>query len=251
MQNEDDDFEDGVEGDTALSAARAAERMERLKWIQERKQLEVEQAQQEQQEHEAEVDTRVETDGTSRVAAPIRRFNSRAAPALAAFSRQLSGVKPSAVPKINTEAEAGADGGEEVDPATGAAGGAKRWRNKVNAATAFSLTRRSNSMLGGSSLRGPGGQPDVEEVGGGKDKEGKIAITRNFFFQKIQKDDPNAIVDEAPVSNLLPLPPGASTGTVAPKRSSTGAGFTKRKGSAGGAAPMKRQKSTLLSALTD
>lgn len=147
MQNEDDDFEDGVEGDTALSAARAAERMERLKWIQERKQLEVEQAQQEQQEHEAEVDTRVETDGTSRVAAPIRRFNSRAAPALAAFSRQLSGVKPSAVPKINTEAEAGADGGEEVDPATGAAGGAKRWRNKVNAATAFSLTRSCSRLF--------------------------------------------------------------------------------------------------------
>jgi len=63
-------------------------------------------------------------------------------------------------------------------------------------------------MLGGASLRGSDGQLDAEEVGS-KDKEGKIAITRNFFFQKLQKDDPNAIVDEAPVSNMLPLPPGA------------------------------------------
>jgi len=134
MQNEDDDFEDAADGDTTMSAAHAAERMERLKWIQGRKQLENEQAQQEQEKNDAEVDIRVETDGTSRGAAPIRRFNSRSAPALSAFSRQLSGVKPSAAPKI----EIGGEEGEDADPVAAAAGGAKRWRKVSNA---FSLTR--------------------------------------------------------------------------------------------------------------
>ena len=68
----------------------------------------------------------------------------------------------------------------------------------------------------------------------------------NFFFQKIRGDKDDDKKEPESNFNALPLPPGASMGIVAKKTSSTGAGFMKRK-SLANAAPMKRQKSVLLS----
>lgn len=65
--------------------------------------------------------------------------------------------------------------------------------------------RRGNSMLGGVSVRGAGAQQDTGTAG--KEKEGKIGLTRNFFFEKLKQDVPRE--EEPPPSNLLPLPPGA------------------------------------------
>jgi hypothetical protein len=65
--------------------------------------------------------------------------------------------------------------------------------------------RRGNSMLGGVSGRGAGAQQDTGTAG--KEKEGKIGLTRNFFFEKLKQDVPRE--EEPPPSNLLPLPPGA------------------------------------------
>ena len=135
--SQDDDLDDGLSGD--VGADRAAERLERLKWLQERRQLEVEQAQQDLQEQDADaVEHRADADGATR--APIRRFHSRTAPALVAFSRQLSGVNPNGAPKAPAAASAGGDTVEEVNEAVSTETGdaAKRWR-KLNAV--MKLTR--------------------------------------------------------------------------------------------------------------
>lgn len=138
LQSQEDELEEGLERDPATQAARAAERIERLKWLQERKQLEVEQAQAEieQEQEGAEADTRVEADASSR--ATIRRHNSRAGPSLSAFSRQLSRVYPAAAPRA-AAADAEAGGGdvkESEERAQGADNGARRWR-RVNAAVSL------------------------------------------------------------------------------------------------------------------
>jgi hypothetical protein len=133
LQSQEDELEEGMEGDPATQAARAAERIERLKWLQERKQLEVEEAQAEieQEQEGAEADARVDADTSSR--ATIRRHNSRAGPSLSAFSRQLSGVYPATSSKAAAAgAEAGGgDSKESGDGVHGAGNGASRWR-KVN-----------------------------------------------------------------------------------------------------------------------
>jgi hypothetical protein len=207
IASQEDGFEDGQEGDAGADQALALARMERLKWLAERKQLEVQQAQQEQEQQEAEV---VEADGSSRTT--IRRGNSRAAPALLAFSRQLSGVNPSAAPKANAEAPAGGESedapAEKVAEDTGA--GAKRWR-KVNAVLRLGMIG-VGSMRG--SLRGPGMRPEKETGGAKDDKEGsgKITMGKNFFFEKSKKvdddEEKNGIKEEA-ASSRNPLPPGA------------------------------------------
>jgi hypothetical protein len=67
-------------------------------------------------------------------------------------------------------------------------------------------------MLGGASLRGPGGQPDADDgAGKGKEgKEGKVSVASNYFFQKAKRDeddkDPN---QDASLANVPQLPPGA------------------------------------------
>jgi hypothetical protein len=144
----DDDLDELPEGDAAAMAARAAARMERLRWIAERKQLEAEQAQLESEEQAAAMDIRVEADG----AAPVRRFNSRAAPSLAAFSRQLSGVFPSAPPpkvSTNTEGEAGAGvAAEETTTGEGAAGSASASAEGLGSSVGKRWTALRGTFLG-------------------------------------------------------------------------------------------------------
>ena len=73
-------------------------------------------------------------------------------------------------------------------------------------------------MLGGASLRGAGAQQDVSSAG--RDKEGRIGLSRNFFFEKLKQDD-KPREEEAPASTLLPLPPGARS--LSPRRQAQGA----------------------------
>jgi hypothetical protein len=135
LEQQGEDLDEGLEGDAAVSAARAAERMERLKWIQEQRLLEVEKAQKELEEQEALAEARAEGVNVSRPGAPIRRFNSRSAPALAAFSRQLSTMAQTSAPKPGATVEAGVG---ETAGAEGAAAGssARRWR-KIGAAVSI------------------------------------------------------------------------------------------------------------------
>jgi hypothetical protein len=215
IATQDDDLEDGQEGDAGVNQALATARLERLKWLAERKQLEVQQAQEEQEQQEAEVvEPRVEPDGANR--ATIRRNVSRSVPTLLAFSRQLSGVNPSAAPKANAEASAGGEGGDAaVEQAAAdkeAGAGARRWR-KVNAVLKLGALG-AGSIRG--SLRGPGMRPDKETSGAKdeKDGSGKITMGKNFFFEKSKKVDDeedkerNGIKDEAGSSRLT-LPPGS------------------------------------------
>lgn len=225
IATQDDDFEDGQEGDAGVNQALAAARLERFKWLAERKQLEVQQAQEEQEQQEAEVvDSRVEADGANR--ATIRRNVSRSVPTLLAFSRQLSGVNPSAANpsaaiKAIDEAPAGGEGGDTIvekgDADKGAGAGARRWR-KVNAVLKLGAMG-AGSIRG--SLRGPGIWPD-KETGGARDEKdgnGKVTMGKNFFFEKSKKVDDeedkekNGIKDEAG-SSRLPLPPGSRLLTV-------------------------------------
>ncbi len=220
IATQDDDLEDGQEGDAGVNQALVTARLERLKWLAERKQLEVQQAQEEQEQQEAEVvDPRVEADGANR--ATIRRNVSRSVPTLLAFSRQLSGVNPSAAPKANAESPAGGEGGdaavEQAAADKGAGAGARRWR-KVNAVLKLGALG-AGSIRG--SLRGPGMRPD-KETGGAKDERdgsGKVTMGKNFFFEKSKKVDDeedkekNGIKDEAG-SSRLPLPPGSRLLTV-------------------------------------
>lgn len=134
LEQQGEDLDESLEGDAAVSAARAAERMERLKWIQEQRLLEVEKAQKEQEEQQALGEARLEASNAGRPGAPIRRFNSRSAPALAAFSRQLSTMAQASAPKPGAAAKAGRVETAGTAPAEGAAAGsAGRWR-KIGAA---------------------------------------------------------------------------------------------------------------------
>jgi hypothetical protein len=215
IPTQEDDLEDGQEGDAGVNQALATRRLERLKWLAERKQLEVQQAQEEQDQQEAEVvEPRVEPDGANRTT--IRRNVSRSVPALLAFSRQLSGVNPSAAPKATAETPAGGEGGdaavEQAAADKGAGAGARQWR-KVNAVLKLGALG-AGSIRG--SLRGPDMRPDKETSGAKdeKDGSGKITMGKNFFFEKSKKVDDeedkekNGIKDEAG-SSRLPLPPGS------------------------------------------
>jgi hypothetical protein len=115
-------------------------------------------------------------------------------------------------------------------------------------------------MLGVGSVARAGGKQETETGAASKEKEGKIGISRNFFFQTVRRDGADIIQDQPLTSNALPLPPGArslrllalafqhiianlllltvllcfaSTGQV-PKRSTTGAAFTTKRKSSGG-----------------
>ena len=153
---------------------------------QEQKLAEVRERQRELQEQE-----QADMEGSAPVggAAPIRRFNSRAAPALAAFSRQLSGVHagsattPKAAPATVVVGDGSGAGVEEpadanvADATVVTAGAAKRWGTLKSAMTLGRAGRGKSLLGGGASLRGTGGLTEAEEASG-KDKDGKVAVVR-------------------------------------------------------------------------
>ena len=148
---------------------------------QEQKLAEARELQRELQEQE-----QADMEGSAPVggAAPIRRFNSRAAPALAAFSRQLSGVHagsattPKAAPATIVVGDGSGAGVEEpADATVVTAGAAKRWGTLKSAMTLGRAGRGKSLLGGGASLRGTGGLTEAEEASG-KDKDGKVAVVR-------------------------------------------------------------------------
>ena len=64
-------------------------------------------------------------------------------------------------------------------------------------------------MLGVGSVARAGGRQETEAGAASKEKEGKIGISRNFFFQTVRKDGADIVQDQPLTSNTLPLPPGA------------------------------------------